>query len=149
MKEVRSALSAGHIVVLVKDVQRSAEFYERIGLPPFGVWDSMALIELRGGAHIMLAARGSEDSEGMVSSRYGQMAAATGESFDLMIEGNTRQDLESYRRGLLDQGVEASDINDEEYYGHYFFTIRDVDDNVITVFTSHEIKYWDEFKASG
>lgn len=142
MKDVRSALSAGHIVVLVEDVQRSAAFYDRIGLPAFMATESIAIIELRGGTHLLLAAPGTDDSAGMVSSRYGQMAPATGETLDLMIEGNRRKDLEAYRKRLIDKGVEAGDIADEEYFGHYFFSVRDPDDNVITVYTSHEIKYW-------
>ena len=149
MKEIRSALSAGHIVVLVTDVQRSASFYDRIGLPAFLVTASVAIIELRGGTHLLLAVPGTDDSAGMVSSRYGQMAPTTGETFDLMIEGNTRQDLEAYRKSLLDKGVEAGEIADERYFGHYFFSVRDPDGNVITVYTSHEIKYLDQSTASG
>lgn len=148
MKDIRSALSAGHIVVLVEDVQRSAAFYDRIGLPAFMVTESIAIVELRGGTHLLLATPGADDSAGMVSSRYGQMAPATGETLDLMIEGNRRRDLEVYRKRLIDKGVEAGDIADEEYFGHYYFSVRDPDDNVITVYTSHEIKYWDRFGAS-
>ena len=148
MKEIRSALSAGHIVVLVEDLQRSAQFYDRIGLPAFMVTDDIAIVELRGGTHLILAVPDTDESAGMVSSRYGQMAPATGECFDLMIEGNTRQDLEAYQKGLLDRGVEAGEIGDEEYFGHHFFPVRDPDGNVITVYTSHEIRYWDGFGAS-
>ena len=148
MKEVRSALVPGHIVLHVDDLPRSVAFYERIGLPAFGAWSSIALIELRGGTHLILASRDSETRRNTAPSRYGQMAPATGECFDLMIEGNTRQDLEAYRKGLIENGVEAGEIGDEEYFGHYFFSIRDPDGNTITVYTSHEIKYWEEFRRS-
>ena len=137
MRKVRSTLAAGHIFVRVKDLQKSAKFYERAGLPAFMRSDSIAIIELRGGTHIIL----SESDEAMAPSRCGQMGQSTGERFDLMIEGNKREDLELYRIRLVGQNIEVSEINDEPYHGHYFFSIKDPDDNVIHIYTSHELKY--------
>ena len=142
MKEVYSPLSPGHIVVLVKDLQRSIDFYNKIDLPVFAEFDkSLALIELRGGAHVILAQRGSSDAEGMESSRYGQQSPNTKESFDLMISGNTREELLAYKESIKANSIETTELNQELYFGHYYFSFEDPDGNVIYVYTSHELKY--------
>jgi catechol 2,3-dioxygenase-like lactoylglutathione lyase family enzyme len=142
MKEVYSEMSPGHIVVLVSDLKKSIEFYNLAELPVFAEFDqSLALVELRGGAHIILAEKGSSDAEGMEASRYGQQSPNTHESFDLMIAGNTRDELEAYRQRLIGHGIDVSELNTELYFGHYFFSFKDPDENVVFVYTSHEIKY--------
>lgn len=143
----RSDLSASHVVLLVADVGRSIEFYGRIGLPAFLVRDDIALIELRGGTHLILARRGSADAADMVSSRIGQMAPETGERFDLMLGTADKPDLETYRADLIGKGVEVGVLNAEEYFGHWYFQVRDPDGNVVSVYTSHEIKFMDAESA--
>ena len=139
----RSNLSAAHVVLLVAEVGRSIEFYGSIGLPAFLVRDNIALIELRGGTHIILAARDSADAASMVSSRLGQMPRETGERFDLMLGTADKRDLEAFRADLIGKGVEVGVVNAEECFGHWYFQVRDPDGNVVSVYTSHEIRYSD------
>ena len=133
-------LTPGHIIVLVSDLKRSIDFYKRVELPTFGEFpeDSIAIIELRGGAHVILAEKEAASLQGMPASRFGQQK----EAFDLMIDSNAREDLEAYRARLIDNGIAGSDLNDELYFGHWFFSFEDPDGNAVTVYTSHEIKYW-------
>lgn len=126
----------------MSDLRQSIDFYNLAELPVFAEFDrSLALIELRGGAHIILAEIGSSDTAGMEASRYGQQSPSTRESFDLMISGNTKKELEDYRKRLIKNGIEASELNSELYFGHYYFSFQDPDENVVFVYTSHEIKY--------
>ena len=46
-----------------------------------------------------------------------------------------------YRKRLIKNGIEASELNSELYFGHYYFSFQDPDENVVFVYTSHEIKY--------
>lgn len=132
-----SALAAGHIVIPVQDMRASLDFYARIGLPTFLELDGLALIELRGGTHVILA----EGVEGMEASRYGQMPAETGERLDLMLDTDAKSDLEAFRQDLIGKGIEASAVNESAYFGHWFFHVRDPDGNVIFIYTSHEIRF--------
>ena len=141
MNEIRSTMSPGHIVVPVRDMGASLDFYRRMELPAFLARDTIALIELRGGTHILLVAAGSPDAGDMEPSRYGQMPAATGERFDLMLDTDARPALEAYRKRLVAEAIEATPINENEFFGHWFFQVRDPDGNLITVYTSHEIRF--------
>ena len=134
-------LTPGHIIVLVSDLKRSIDFYNRVELPAFRENSQypIALIELRGGAHVILTDKEAASRDGMFASRFGQRK----EAFDLMIDSNAREDLETYRARLIDNGVPVSDLNDELFFGHWFFSFEDPDGNLVTVYTSHEIKYWD------
>ena len=140
MKEVRSELSPGHIVVLVENIQDSISFYEAIGLPAFMQLEQLAIIELRGGAHVLLIAKGSKASEGLTTSRYGGQVKKVDEAFDFMIDGNTKEELELFRTDVLSNGVKASELN-EGGFGHYIFSVTDPDGHNIYFYTSHEIKY--------
>ncbi len=140
MKEIRSELSPGHIVVLVENIQDSISFYEAIGLPAFMQLEQLAIIELRGGAHVLLMAKGSEASKGLTTSQYGGQVKEVDEAFDFMIDGNTKEELELFRTDVLSNGVEASELN-EGGFGHYIFSVTDPDGHNIYFYTSHEIKY--------
>lgn len=146
MNEVRSTLAPGHIVLHVEDLTQSVVFYRKIGLPAFSASEAIALIELRGGTHIILAVRHSDTARGAPESRHGQMGYR--EALDVMIDSDARADLEVLRQGILSRGIEATEIDDERYFGHYWFRVDDPDGHGITFYTSHEIKYWEEFSRS-
>ena len=51
---VDSELAVAHLVFKVADLKRSCEFYSNLGIPPFAMDGEIALIELRGGTHLLL-----------------------------------------------------------------------------------------------
>jgi len=131
----RSDLAPGHIVVPDKNLDSSLSFYRAIGLPEGELEDDLALLELRGGTHVLLIQENGRYANQYESSRYGQREP---ETFDLMIRGKTREALEEYRDGMVSAGIEAGGIPDELLYGHYYFTLTDPDGHRITIYTSHE-----------
>ncbi len=139
MDDERPEVAIGHVVMHVSDVKKSTAFYLSLGLRSTGeaVPTGMALLELLGGTHIFLI-----DDEGMKqdlpASRIGAKLPKPDwkENFELMVRGKSRSDLESYREGLIDRGLEPGPIDDAPF-GHYVFQIDDPDENTITVYSSH------------
>jgi len=115
----------GHIALSVTDIGTSARFYAELGLTPCHEGGGIAILELRGGTHLLLFSR-----------ETGPAIPAT-DRVDLMIRGRTRDELEAYRAGLVGRGLEPSAIPDEDLYGHYMFQLRDPDGNEVVVATSH------------
>jgi len=118
-------IGVGHIALTVGDVAASARFYTALGLQPCHEGGGIAILELRGGTHLLLFSR--------------EMGSAipTVERVDLMIGARTKGELEAYRRGVLDLGLEAAPIPDEDFYGHYMLSLSDPDGNEVVVATSH------------
>ena len=118
-------IGVGHIAVTVSDVAASARFYASLGLQPCHEGGGIAILELRGGTHLLLFSQ--------------EVAAAipTVERVDLMISGRTRSELEAYRDGVLALGLKAAPIPNEDFYGHYMLSLSDPDGNEVIVATSH------------
>jgi catechol 2,3-dioxygenase-like lactoylglutathione lyase family enzyme len=119
------AIGIGHVVLSVSDVEASSRFYEELGLRPCEAGGGLAILELRGGTHLILMPR--KDGTG----------GAASERVDLMISGRTREELETYRDGVVAHGLKASPIPAESLYGHHMFRLRDPDGNEVVVATSH------------
>ena len=51
---VDSELAVAHLVFKVADLKSSCQFYSNLGIPPFAIDGEVALIELRGGTHLLL-----------------------------------------------------------------------------------------------
>jgi catechol-2,3-dioxygenase len=47
------AAALGHFIMKVNDIDTSYQFYTKLGLRPFGIFPDLAVIELRGGTHIL------------------------------------------------------------------------------------------------
>jgi uncharacterized glyoxalase superfamily protein PhnB len=71
------------------------------------------------------------------SSQLGQRGASFNERLDLMIDGNSRSDLESYRMNLINKRLSVDAIAQDQIFGHDYFQLVDPDGNGITVYTSH------------
>ena len=127
----------GHFVMKVNDVDISYQFYTKLGLRPFGIFPDLAIIELRGGTHILLFNKNDELPFSLSSSHLGQRGAFFNERLDLMIDGKSRSDLELYRTSLMENGLSADEIAPDQFFGHYYFRLADPDGNGITVNTSH------------
>ena len=136
---VDSELAVAHLVFKVADLKRSCQFYSNLGIPPFFIDEEVAIIELRGGTHLILLSIDSMAGEGVAESLTGQFHKRFSEQFDLMIEGKGLDELKKYRLELVGRGIAAGEIPDEMFFGHHLFCIQDPDGNGITIYTSHAI----------
>ena len=131
------AATLGHFIMKVSDIDRSYQFYTKLGLRPFGRFPELAIIELRGGTHILLFGKNDELPSSPSSSHLGQRGSFFNERLDLMIAGKSRSDLELYRTTLLEKGLSVDAIAQDQFFGHDYFQLADPDGNGITVYTSH------------
>ena len=131
------AAALGHFIMKVNDIDTSYQFYTKLGLRPFGIFPDLAVIELRGGTHILLFGKNDELPFSLTSSHLGQRGAFFNERLDLMIDGKSRSDLEVYRTTLLEKGMSVDAIAEGNLFGHYYFQLADPDGNGITVYSSH------------
>jgi len=129
--------SFGHFVMKVNDIATSYQFYTELGLRPFGIFPDLAIIELRGGTHILLFSKNDELPFSINSSHLGQRGSFSNEQLDLMIEGKSRNDLDLYRTTLIEKGLSVDEIAQDQFFGHDYFQLADPDGNGITVYTSH------------
>ena len=131
------AAALGHFVMKVANLAASYQFYAGLGLRQIGIFPDVAIIELRGGTHILLIPENEEAPFTLAPSRTGQRGAFFKEHIDLMINGKTRDDLEAHRATLLKNGIVAGEIAPEVFFGHNYFQLADPDGHGITVYTSH------------
>jgi catechol-2,3-dioxygenase len=136
---VDSELAVAHLVFKVADLKSSWQFYSNLGLSPFAVDEKVAIIELRGGTHLLLLEVDQLAGEGVAESLTGQFHKRLSEQFDLMIKGKGLNELKKYRLELISRGIAAGEIPDETFFGHHLFCIKDPDGNGITIYTSHAI----------
>ena len=83
---VDSELAVVHLVFKVADLKRSCQFYSNLGIPPFAIDGNVALIELRGGTHLLLLEVDQQAGEDIAESVTGQFHKRFSEQFDLMIK---------------------------------------------------------------
>ncbi len=131
------AAAFGHFIMKVNDIEISYQFYTKLGLRPFGIFPDLAVIELRGGTHILLFNKKDELPSSLSSSHLGQRGASFNERLDLMIDSKSRSDLELYRTTLVEKGLSVDAIAQDQLFGHNYFQLVDPDGNGITVYTSH------------
>ena len=138
MNDNLSAVSFGHFVMKVGDIDISYQFYTKLGLRPFGIYPDLAVVELRGGTHILLLSKTDELTSSLSSSHLGQRVGASfNERLDLMIDGKSRSDLELYRATLMEKGLSVDAIAQDQFFGHDYFQLVDPDGHGVTVYTSH------------
>ena len=131
------AAAFGHFVMKVSDISVSYQFYTDMGLRPRGIFADLAIIELRGGSHILLFSKDSELPFPLTSGQLGQRSAFFSERLDLMIDGKTKSELEAYRAILVRNGLSVGAIAQDQLFGHHYFQLVDPDGNGITAYTSH------------
>jgi catechol-2,3-dioxygenase len=136
---VDSELSVAHLVFKVADLKSSCQFYSNLGIPPFAIDEQVAIIELRGGTHLLLLEVDQKAEEDVAQSVTGQFHKRFSEQFDLMIKGKGLNELKKYRLELISRGIAAGEIPDETFFGHHLFCVKDPDGNGITIYTSHAI----------
>jgi catechol 2,3-dioxygenase-like lactoylglutathione lyase family enzyme len=104
------AAAFGHFIMKVNDIDISYQFYAKLGLRPSGRFSDLAIIELRGGTHILLFGKNDELPFSLSPSHLGQRGDFSNERLDLMIDSKSRSDLELYRTTLMENGLSVDDI---------------------------------------
>ena len=117
-KDERPPVAVGHVSLNVTDLARATAYFTEIGMRSVHEGDSITVLELRGGTHLIL--------------RAGTVPVANGAKapFDLMVD-----DIEGTRdtyaaKGLAPSAMEHGTIHD-------WFTITDPDGYEFTVTSSH------------
>ena len=117
-------LAVAHLVFKVADLKGSCRFYSNLGIPPFFTDEEAAIIELRGGTHLILLSVDSMAGEGIAESLTGQFHKRFSEQFDLMIAGKGLDELKKYRSGLISRGIAAEEILMKRFLDTIFFARR-------------------------
>ena len=125
-------LAIGHLSLTVGDVAACHRFYADLGLRTFDKGEEMAILELRGGTHLLLFQRGAPFTDAK-----SPFDGARATSVDLMIAGRSRDELEAVRGRLVQHGHVPDPILDRQFFGHFVFKAKDPDGNEVTVSTSH------------
>jgi hypothetical protein len=89
----RPPVAVGHVRILVSDVAAAAHWLETVGLRPIVTRDELAVLELRGGTHVVV--RKAEQAP----------AAGTPAPFDLMVD-----DIDATHRDYAAKGLHPSEI---------------------------------------
>lgn len=113
-------ITIGHVTLRVSDVGIAAEFYAALGLRPILRQEGLAILELRGGTHLVLFPAEGEPEAGPVG------------AFDFMVE-----DIEAAHAAMRGAGVEGTAIGEDHLAGHLWFEVTDPDGHVLKVFSSH------------
>ena len=117
-KNDRPHAAIGHVVLGVSDVAAATDHFVRLGLRAVHQTDSIGILELRGGTHLIVRAAEEPVAEG------------TRAPFDLMVE-----DVETTHRDYAGQGFELSEIESGSI--HSSFRVNGPCGYVITVTSSH------------
>ena len=113
----RPSVWVGHVVLSVPDVGKSREFFSRLGMRDLGNDGPVAILELRGGTHLILAPGNApkDDAEA---------------PFDLMVD-----DLDASHRLFISEGLKPSEIEEGPF--HRYFMLEAPSGHLVTVKSSH------------
>ncbi|HWT00056.1 MAG TPA: VOC family protein [Pyrinomonadaceae bacterium] len=113
-------IAIGHVTLRVSEVGLAADFYETLGLRPILNREELAILELRGGTHLVLFRARGKPKAGPVR------------VFDFMVE-----DIEAAHAAMEKAGVGGTAIREDHLAGHLWFEVTDPDGHVLKVFSSH------------
>jgi len=113
----RPTMWIGHVSLTVSDVTASYRFYQQLGMRPIHHADGFAIVELRGGTHVIFEAGEPEPGDA---------------PFDLMVE-----DLPAIHQRWLGEGMDVSDIIPGDI--HNVFVLTDPDGHRCVVYDSHVV----------
>jgi catechol 2,3-dioxygenase-like lactoylglutathione lyase family enzyme len=120
MADGRPAIAIGHVTLLVGSVAQAESFYRSLGMRPIVTKKGMAILELRGGTHLLLFRAKGKPRSGPIR------------AFDLMVD-----DIPALRKHLLKSGMVVSALERDARGGHVFFSVKDPDGHLLTVYSSH------------
>ena len=116
----RPPLWTGHVYLYSRDPQRAGNFFEKLGLRPVAIMEPFAVMEMRGGCHIVV--------------RLDPEAVGRPADFDLMVD-----DLDASHEAWAAMGVTVSDISRDERAAGRIFTVTDPDGNTLVVRANHVV----------
>jgi catechol-2,3-dioxygenase len=117
-EDLRPPVWVGHVVLETDRLEESAQFMRSIGMRPVHLGPDVAIFELRGGTHLVLAAK-SEVVPGDAP-------------FDLMVEDLRATHLQFTSLGLAPTPIEVMSSID-----HELFRVREPAGHLITFFSNH------------
>ena len=132
-------LAVAHLVFKVADLKSSCQFYSNLGIPPFAIDEEVAIIELRGGTHLVLLSVDEPAGEDIAESLTGQFHKRFSEQFHLMIKGKGLNELKKYRLERISWRIAAAELPEEAFFGHHLSCIKDPARNGMTIYTSHAV----------
>jgi hypothetical protein len=111
----RPPVAVGHVWLPATDVAAAERWLEAVGLRPIFAGDDLAVLELRGGTHVVV--------------RKAEQPPTTGATapFDLMVD-----DIEAARRDYAAKGLAPSDISKGRIHDSFHLTGPDGYDFTIT-----------------
>jgi hypothetical protein len=117
-RDRRPPVAIGHVMFEARDVAAAAEWFETVGLRPIAGGDDFAVLELRGGTHLVVT-------------KAVRRAKRDGEApFDLMVD-----DVDAARRGFAAKGLDPSRIHRGSI--HDSFELPGPEGARFTVLSSH------------
>jgi catechol 2,3-dioxygenase-like lactoylglutathione lyase family enzyme len=118
--EERPSVAIGHVSLRVSEVESATRFYETLGLRVISSRPELAILELRGGTHLLLFRAKGKPREGRVH------------SFDFMVD-----DVQATRQALAARGLPTGPISADRMSGHERFEVTDPDGHVLVVMSTH------------
>lgn len=115
-QDLRPSVWIGHVGMYSPDIDASKQFMLQIGMREIFSNDSVAVLEMRGGTHLVIT---DEKDSGIIKG-----------SFDLMVD-----DIDSARDQLLDLGYQPTEI--ERGNIHDSFEIEEPGGTVLLFNSSH------------
>jgi hypothetical protein len=117
-RDRRPPVAIGHVMFEARDVAAAAGWFETIGLRPIAGGEDFAVLELRGGTHLIV-------TQAARPARHGREAP-----FDLMVDN-----IDAARRGFAAKGLGPSRIRRGSI--HDSFELSGPEDARFTVLSSH------------
>jgi len=114
----RPGIWIGHMTRRVQDVKESADFFQTLGLRPVWADARMAILELRGGTHLLLFPDRS------------QYKNIPNDQFDLMVA-----DIKASHKSLQSKGAKVSKMKRDRF--HTYFEASDPDGNKWRINSDH------------
>lgn len=114
----RPPVAVGHVRLIVKDVGAAARWLEEVGLRPIVTQGELAVLELRGGTHVVVRNAGEPPQPGATA------------PFDLMVD-----DVDAAHRDYAEKGLKPTPIRRGRI--HDSFELPGPDGWLFTVNSSH------------
>jgi catechol 2,3-dioxygenase-like lactoylglutathione lyase family enzyme len=116
MNDPRPDIAIGHVRLLVGDVAKTTEFFVKLGIRTIVDHAEFAVLELRGGTHLVL--RPWEEPDGSPV------------PFDIMVD-----DIDAAHRCIQGHGMAVTAINRGRIHDH--FEVQTPDHRALTINSSH------------